>query len=181
MKIIFLFLLLLTFGNVFAANNVKQFPKSKCSAGTLQLKIVDVTFCPVRDDLKKVNFLGLSDHTVTILNNGKELTIGLNPPDVAISNLHKKFNISVHEFFLSLYENSLKTDKLSLIKEAFDIDSFNKLDVYRKADLFAFTITGTNVDYDRIYLNKVDSDVIYQITGEFDEQELLEILSRLDY
>ncbi|KAF7764861.1 hypothetical protein PCIT_b0950 [Pseudoalteromonas citrea] len=175
------FLLLIISDNVFATNNVKQFPNSKCSAGTLQLNIVDVSFCPMKDDLKKISFLGLSDHTVTIFNNGKELTIGINPPDVAISNLHKKFNITVHEFFLNLYANSLKTDKLSVIKEAFDIDSFNKMKVYRKDDLFAFTITGSNVDYDRIYLNKVDSDVIYQITGEFDEQELLEILSRVDY
>ncbi|MCC9660980.1 MULTISPECIES: hypothetical protein [unclassified Pseudoalteromonas] len=180
MKRVIPFLLLITSSNVFATN-VIQFPKSKCSTDTFQLNIVDISFCPTRDDLKRINFLGLSNHTVTILNNDKELTIGLNPPDIAISNLHKKFNLTVHEFFLRLYTNSLKTNKLDAIKKAFDIDSSNKMKVYRKGDLFAFTITGSNVDYDRVYLNKVESEVIYQITGEFDELELLEILSRLEY
>ncbi|TGE75428.1 hypothetical protein C7Y70_20560 [Pseudoalteromonas sp. KS88] len=180
MKIIIPFFLLIISNNVFATN-VIQFPESKCSTDTLQLNIVDVSFCPVKHDLKKINFLGLSAHTVTILNNGKELTIGVNPPDIAISNLHQKFNMTVHEFFLNLYGNTLNTDKLDGIKEAFDIDNSNKMKVYRKDDLFAFTITGSNVDYDRIYLNKVDSDLIYQITGEFDEHELLEILSRIQY
>lgn len=180
MKKLIPFLLLTISSNVFAIN-VIQFPEPKCSKDTLQLKIVDVSFCPTIDDLKRINFLGLSDHTVTIFNNDKELTIGLNPPDVAISNLHKKFNLSVHEFFIRLYTNSLKTDKLDAIKKAFDIDVSNKMKVYRRGDLFAFTITGSNVDYDRVYLNKVDSEVIYQITGEFNELELLEILSRIQY
>ncbi|AOT07700.1 hypothetical protein [Pseudoalteromonas luteoviolacea] len=180
MNIIISFLLLIISSNALASA-ILQFPKLKCSTGTLQLNIVDVSFCPLKSNLERISFLGLTEKTVTILNNGEELTIGLNPPDISISNLHKKFNLTVHEFFLSLYEGTLKTDNLGLIKKAFDIDKSNKMKVYKKGNLFAFTITGSNVEYDRVYLNKIDSDMIYQITGEFDEKGVLDILSRIEY
>ncbi|REL26255.1 hypothetical protein DXX93_06425 [Thalassotalea euphylliae] len=174
-------LLLAIIPSTASSHDLAEYPKSICTESDLTLKIVDVSYCVPKNTLDKVDFLGLNSHTVTISNGEDELTIGLNPPNIAISNLHKKFNVSVHDFFLGLYRNTLKTEKLALIKQAFDINESNKMKVYKKGNLFAFTITGSNIDYDRVYLNKIGSDIIYQITGEYDDKQLLEILARITY
>ncbi len=176
-----LFFLIFALFNTSASGSIQKFPEHSCSSFDLSLRIVDLSYCPVKNNIENIYFLGLSSQTIVVTESDKELTIGLNPPDISISNLHHKFNLSVNGFFFALYENSPKIINLKKIKQAFDIDKDNPLAIYRKNDVYAFVIMGTNNKYDRIYINKKNSDIIYQITGEFDNNELLKILARIEY
>lgn len=180
MKISILFILLITSSFIYS-KPISKLPIAKCNDNYFNIKIIDLSFCVSKQKVEEIYVLGITSHTAVIKEDNSELSIGLNPPEISISNLHKKLGLTVHEFFMGLYNENLEIDNFKSIQEAFDINIQNKLSVYSDGNLFAFAITGKNIDYDRIYLNKKGSDIIYQITGEFDNKELLNILSKVVY
>lgn len=180
MKIGVFIILLMTSHSIFA-NPILKLPSTKCNGNNFSIRVVDLSFCVSKQKIEEVNLLGISSTTAIIKEDGLELSIGLNPPEISISNLHKKLGLTVHEFFMGLYSEDIDVDNFSAIKSAFDINSQNKLSVYSNGNLYAFVIIGSNVDYDRIYLNKKGSDIVYQVTGEFSSKDLLSILSKIKY
>ncbi|GAA5141042.1 hypothetical protein [Thalassotalea piscium] len=180
MKIGAFIILLMTSYSIYA-NPILKLPSTKCYDNYFSIRVVDLFYCVSKHTIEEVYLLGITSTTAVIKEGSLELSIGLNPPEISISNLHKKLGLTVHEFFMGLYSEDLDIDNFNDIKSAFDINSQNKLSVYSNGNLYAFVIIGSNVDYDRIYLNKKGSDIVYQVTGEFSGKQLLNILSKIKY
>lgn len=163
------------------ADNIKVYPSNICSSEDIVLQIVDLSYCAAKKAVSKVTFLGLTHQTAIIKTSDKEITIGINPAEVAIGNLHQKYDLSINQFFIKLFSERLPRKDAEKIKLSFDINSDSITSIFKKDKLYAFSIVGNNKEYDRIYLNKKGSDTIYQITGEFNEKQLVKILAAIDY
>ncbi|MEK0160941.1 hypothetical protein WLQ65_17620 [Pseudoalteromonas piscicida] len=178
-NIILLAALMFTSNLVIASQKENPFPSASCS-NKVNIRVVDVVYCVDSTTLSKINFLGLSNQTAVVTSQDQsELAIALNPPEISLGDMHKKLNMSVNEFFHALYHSDPKVKNIAKLRSAFDIDENNPMSVYQNGDTFAFVVMGENQDYDRVYINKKGSDVIYQISGEFNQSQLNRILSSL--
>ncbi|WP_199611694.1 hypothetical protein [Flocculibacter collagenilyticus] len=125
--------------------------------------------------------LGTSQQKAFIKTEDVELVLGSSPSHIAISDLHRRYNLTVTEFFLALANNALPLQDKSLIEATFDIRNDDHISIYQKDYYFAFSIVGAHKRNDRIYLTQKNSNEIYLINGEFDQFAAEEILSSLQF
>lgn len=183
MKLLYFFIVF-SFSASVLSKEVNDWPKSSCESNTVIINMKHIAYCVDKATLHNISFLsmGSNEQSVVISDEVNDLFISLNPPEISISDLHKKYGISIHNFFMALYhENNEIIKELDKVKQAFDLNGGNSMSVFKKGNLFAFVIVGLNDGFDTIYLNKIDNDIIYQITGEFDQETLLKILSNIQY
>lgn len=183
MKLLYFFIVFSLSASV-VSKEVSDWPKSSCESNTVKINMKHIEYCVDKSTLHNINFLsmGTDEQSMVISDEINDLFVSLNPPEISISDLHKKYGVSVHNFFMALYHDDNKIIKeLDKVKQAFDLNGENSMSVFEKGNLFAFVIVGLNDGFDTIYLNKIDNDIIYQITGEFDKENVLKILSNIQY
>lgn len=168
------------------SKQLEEWPPTSCAENDVELNMKHLKFCADADDLHKIEFLSLGENQETLVlhedNGDIEFSIALNMPEISIGNLHKKNAISVNEFFIALLnDNSEVIQQLPKVKQAFELNAQNKMRAYKLDNLYAFTIDSEVKSLDVIYINKKDSEYVYQINGEFTEQSVGEILSRISY
>ncbi len=171
--------ILLLLSIITGTTNANQFPKSSCSGTPYWLEVAAIKLCLEREKVHYLNILNSEHPSMSVTYAEREYIFQVQTFENATGGLHQKYGLSVYHYFLALALKNNPKVNYSIAYDMHELKSEREINVYESSEWATFTLISNHRSFDEVFIINKESQRIFQIGGEFDQETIMGLLSKV--
>jgi len=172
-------LLLLTFILSFSAC-ATTYPENSCN-DSYWLEFSQLKLCTSKNSISAINLMNSELPSMSLMLDGSEYIFIKQVAENVSGNLHLKYDLTLSEYFSALVNNT-KTFDISTALKVHELTSSDEISEFSYGNWRIYVLISNTRSFDELFiLNNENDEYIYQIGGEFNKQQALELISQISF
>lgn len=155
-----------------------SWPQSTCNNEKSWIEFSELQLCLDKGDVNSLNIMNSSTPSVSINYKGIEFIFIKQAPDDVTGGLHKKYNLTLDQYFSALINKSNVRD-LTVAYKVHELESSNQITKFYNNQWSAYLLISNTRSFDEIFIINKKDERVFQIGGEFNQSNALELLSKI--
>ena len=155
-----------------------SWPKSTCGNEKSWLEFSELQLCIDKDNVDSLNIMNSATPSVSINYKGNEYIFIKQVPDDVTGGLHKKYNLTLDQYFSALINKGNGQD-FTVAYQIHELESSNQITKFYANQWSAYLLISNTRSFDEIFIINKQDERVFQIGGEFNQANALELLSKI--
>ena len=153
-------------------------PELTCDNQTSWLEIRKLRLCIDKNNVNSLNIMNSSTPSVSINYKGNEYIFIKQVPDDVTGGLHKKFKLTLDQYFSALINRGNDQD-FAVAYKVHELESSDQITKFYKNNWSAYLLISNTRSFDEIFIINKQDERVFQIGGEFNQANALELLTKI--
>lgn len=153
-------------------------PELACGNQKTWLEFSELRLCIDKNNVNSLNIMNSSTPSFSIIYKGNEYIFIKQEPDDVTGGLHKKFKLTLDQYFSALLKKENDQD-FAVAYTVHELESSEQITKFYKNDWSAYVLISNTRTFDEIFIINKQDERVFQIGGEFNQSTALDLLSKV--
>jgi hypothetical protein len=171
LSIIFLFF-------ITSCSTASTWPESTCDNQKPWLEFSELYLCIDKNNVNSLNIMNTATPSVSINYKGNEYIFIKQVPDDVTGGLHTKYKLTLDQYFSALINKGNDQD-FAVAYKVHELESSSEITKFFGNHWSAYLLISNTRSFDEIFIINKQDERVFQIGGEFNQANALELLSKI--